>query len=166
MTLRKTLFLISLAVTLALLPAQVKAQNVNFVKIKDGDSFIVEAGGRGLEIRLIGVDAPEFKQEYGRLAKEFTLRFCHGHKLRLVFDKDKVDRYGRVLAYVYKGDKMLNEEIIKAGLAIPIKVKPNTRYYSRLLNAQEYAKKKKHGFWLHGGLEMTPRQWRKANPRR
>ncbi len=119
-----------------------------------------------MEVRLIGVDAPEFKQEYGIKAKEFSLRFCHGHKLRLEFDKELVDRYGRVLAYVYKGDRMLNEDLVKAGLAIAIKIKPNTRHYTRLKGAERIAAAKKHGFWKQGGLRMTPAKWRRANPQK
>ncbi|BCS88937.1 thermonuclease family protein [Pseudodesulfovibrio sediminis] len=166
MTLRKILFLFTLVAILAFLPMQVKAQNVNFIKIIDGDSLLVEAGGRSLEVRLIGVDAPEFRQEYGREAKEFSLRFCFGQKLRLEFDKDLLDRYGRVLAYVYKGDEMLNQAIIKAGLAIAVNVKPNSRYYSRFKATEKQARKNKHGFWLKGGLDMTPAQWRRKNKKR
>ena len=162
---RNTLFCLLVLAGL-LLPAAAPAQNVNFIKIIDGDSLLVEAGGRSMEVRLIGVDAPEFKQEFGIQAKEFSLRFCHGHKLRLEFDKELVDRYGRVLAYVHKGDKMLNEEILKVGLAITIKVRPNTRHYSRLKAAERIASIKKHGFWEQGGLNMTPAQWRKKHPRK
>ncbi|MBG0790562.1 MAG: thermonuclease family protein [Desulfovibrionaceae bacterium] len=149
-----------------LLAAPVRAQMAAFIKIIDGDSLLVEAGGRSMEVRLIGVDAPEFKQEYGREAKEFSLRFCHGHRLRLELDRDKLDRYGRVLAYVHRDGKMLNEELLKAGLAVAVKVKPNTRHYSRLKAAEHLAEDRKHGFWKQGGLKMPPAQWRKAHPRK
>lgn len=165
MLFRNTLIAIILLATLAL-PAAAAEQTVTFIKIIDGDSLLVEASGRSMEVRLIGVDAPEFKQEYGRKAKEFSLQFCHGHRLKLEFDKEIVDRYGRVLAYVHKGDKMLNEELLKAGLAIAIKIKPNTRHYSRLKAAERVASIKKRGFWKQGGLRMTPDQWRKANPQK
>lgn len=148
-----------------LLPCAARAQTVNFIKIIDGDSLLVEAGGRSMEVRLIGVDAPEFKQEFGRRAKEFSLKFCFGHKLRLELDKEIVDRYGRVLAYVHKGDRMLNEEILKAGLAVAIRVRPNTRHHARLKAAERFAAAKKRGFWKQGGLKMTPAKWRKAHPR-
>lgn len=149
-----------------LLPAPAAAQNVTFIKIIDGDSLLVEAGGRSMEVRLIGVDAPEFEQEFGRQAKEFSLRFCFGHTLRLELDKELVDRYGRVLAYVHKGDKMLNRELLKAGLAIAIKIKPNTRHYTDLKAAERLAANKKSGFWKQGGLKTTPARWRKAHPRK
>ncbi|WP_264981127.1 thermonuclease family protein [Pseudodesulfovibrio portus] len=149
-----------------LLPGAASAQMVTFIKIIDGDSLLVEAGGRSMEVRLIGVDAPEFKQEYGLQAKEFSLKFCFGHKLRLEFDKELVDRYGRVLAYVHRGDKMLNREILEAGLAIAVRIKPNIRRYAAFKAAEQLAVGKKHGFWKQGGLRMTPAQWRKAHPQK
>jgi len=145
------------------LAARAGSQAVNFIKIIDGDSMLVEAAGRSLEVRLIGVDAPEFKQEYGREAKEFSLKFCHIRRLLLKFDKELVDRHGRVLAYVYSGDRMLNKELVRAGLAVAIKIKPNTRHYQALKAAEKEARENRRGFWLHGGLKQTPAQWRKAN---
>lgn len=164
MSSRNTLFIAFLFLLLLVSqPASAGSQVVNFIKIIDGDSMLVEAAGRSLEVRLIGVDAPEFKQEYGRKAKEFSLKFCHTRRLVLKFDKELVDRYGRVLAYVYSGDRMLNKEIVRAGLAIAIKVKPNTKHYKTLKAAEKEARAKRRGFWLYGGLKQTPAQWRKAN---
>ena len=163
MNYRNTLFTLTI-LALLLLSAVAQAQEVTFIKIIDGDSLLVEAGGRSMQVRLIGVDAPEFRQPFGLEAKEFSLRFCFGHKLRLEFDKGRVDRYGRVLAYVYRGDRMLNEELVGAGLAVVIKIKPNTRHYSRLKAAERLASKQKRGFWKQGGLKMSPAQWREAHP--
>lgn len=160
MTKCKPLLLTLIMVCLLVHTAQ--AQMVNFIKVIDGDSIIVEAAGRGLEVRLIGVDAPEYKQEFSRKAKEFTLGFCFRQRLRLEFDKEITDRYGRVLAYVYKGDTMLNEEIVKAGLAVTLPVKPNTKYRQLFDKAEAYAKKHKTGFWLQGGLKVTPSEWRRG----
>ena len=62
---------------------------------------------------------------------------------------------------VYCDDKMLNEEMVRAGLAIAIKVRPNTKHYARLKKSEVKARAERRGFWLRGGLEMTPGQWRK-----
>ena len=108
-----------------------------------------------------GIDAPEWGQEYGTQAKTHVMSFCFGQSLRLEFDKERKDRYGRLLAYVYCGDKMLNEEMVRAGLALVIKVKPNTKHYARLKKVEATAHAERRGFWLRGGLEVTPGQWRK-----
>ncbi|WP_272698684.1 thermonuclease family protein [Desulfovibrio sp. Fe33] len=140
--------------------------SVRFLNVLDGDSLRVEYRGDALEVRLIGVDAPEYRQEFSRKAREFSLRFCHRKTLRLEFDRQRRDRYGRTLAYVYDGERMLNEEIVRAGLAIPVKIKPNARHYSRFKLAEKEARAKRHGFWRKGGLDMTPAQWRKTHPKR
>lgn len=140
--------------------------SARFLGALDGDSLRVQYRGGTVEVRLIGVDAPEYRQEYSRKAKEFTVRFCFNKVLQLEYDKDRTDRYGRHLAYVYSDGRMLNRELVRAGLAIPVRVEPNTRYYEQLLQAQKEAREKRRGFWIKGGLGMTPAQWRRTHPRK
>ncbi|AMK10159.1 MAG: thermonuclease family protein [Pseudodesulfovibrio sp.] len=140
--------------------------SARFLGALDGDSLRVVYQGGTLEVRLIGVDAPEYKQEYSRKAKEFTVRFCFNKTLQLEYDKERKDRYGRHLAYVYHNGRMLNRELVRAGLAIPIRVKPNTRYFEQFLEAEKDARENRRGFWIKGGLDMTPAQWRKTHPRK
>jgi len=128
--------------------------------------MLVEYKGRSQEVRLIGIDAPEWGQEYGTNAKSHALKFCYGKTLRLEFDRQKKDRYGRLLAYVYCGKDMLNEELTRAGLALVGKYKPNTKYHDRLLRAQKEAERKRNGFWMRGGLKQTPAQWRKTHKKK
>jgi micrococcal nuclease len=61
---------------------------------------------------------------------------------------------------------MLNEELVRAGLAIPIRIKPNTRHYDRIKRAEKEARREKRGFWVKGGLDMTPGQWRRTHRRK
>lgn len=166
MSLRNTSLSFVLLSILLLLPALSFAETVQYLSAIDGDSMVVKYKGRSQEVRLIGVDAPEWGQEYGTQAKCFALNFCYSKTLRLEFDKERKDRYGRLLAYVYCGDRMLNEELIRAGMAIAIMVKPNSKYYERFKAVEAQAKKKKQGFWLRGGLKQTPAQWRKAKGKR
>ncbi len=89
------------------------------VKVIDGDTIVLD----GNEIvRLIGIDTPETKdprkpvQYYGREAYEFTKGLVEGKKVRLVYDLNEKDRYGRTLAYVYlKDGTFLNAEVVKQG---------------------------------------------------
>ncbi|CCH49604.1 thermonuclease family protein [Pseudodesulfovibrio piezophilus] len=141
-------------------------ETVPFLHLIDGDSILVEYEGHSQAVRLIGVDAPEWGQEYGTQAKSFALKFCYGKNLRLEFDRTRRDRHGRLLAYVYSGTSMLNEELVRAGLALAERYEPNTRHQPRLEQAQDEAKRKRMGFWLRGGLEQTPAQWRKTHPRK
>src|SRR5262249_34757524 len=56
-------------------------------------------------------------EPWGLEASDFTKQFLAGGSARLQFDRERVDDYGRMLAYVWVGDKMLNEELLRAGLA-------------------------------------------------
>jgi micrococcal nuclease len=103
-------------------------------RVVDGDTIIVlysrpdqdVAGGGAPErirVRLIGIDAPELERSdhpgepYGPEAAEFARDFLAGKKALLRFDRRKLDQYERVLAYVFVDDVMLNEEIVREGLA-------------------------------------------------
>ena len=89
------------------------------VRVVDGDTIIVAPSER---VRLIGVDTPEtVKPEhevepFGPEASEFTKDFLAGGTARLAFDREQTDRFGRHLAYVWVGERMLNEELLRAGL--------------------------------------------------
>lgn len=159
---KRALFLCCLLCAL-LLPGRAGADEARFLSAIDGDSIMVRLDDRPVEVRLIGIDAPEWDQEWGMKAKAFVVRFCYGNALRLEYDKDRRDRYGRLLAYVYHGKAMLNEELVGNGLALPILVKPNSRHYRDFQRAERTAQQERRGFWLRGGLTMTPRQWRKKN---
>lgn len=166
MSFRNICFKLVLLASLFLCAALCAAEDAQFLSIIDGDSMIVEFEGRSREVRLIGIDAPEWGQEYGTQAKSHALHSCYGKMLRLEFDRGRKDRYGRLLAYVYCGDRMLNEVMIRDGLAIAVKVKPNTKHYDRFKALEDEARRKKRGFWMRGGLKQTPAEWRKANGRR
>lgn len=164
----RAFFVACLLACVCLSPVRAGAEGVDarFLRALDGDSLRVDHAGDTLEVRLIGVDAPEYKQEYSRKARDFSRRFCEGKTVHLEFDKDRRDRYGRTLAYIYAGGRMLNEELVRAGLAVPLRIKPNTRYYDRIKQAEAEARREKRGFWIKGGLDMTPGQWRRTHPRK
>ena len=89
------------------------------VRVVDGDTIVLDGDEK---VRLIGVDTPETKdprkpvQYFGQEANEFTKRMVEGKKVRLEYDQDKTDKYGRTLAYIYLEDRtFLNAEIIKQG---------------------------------------------------
>ena len=88
----------------------------------------------GTRVRLIGIDTPEtvhpdFGDEcYGEEASRFTERLVRpGDALRLVFDVERFDRYGRLLAYVYRAadDLFVNARIVARGYAYVETVPPN-----------------------------------------
>ena len=100
-----------------LTPIPAAAQLVE--RVIDGDTIIVRGVGR---VRLIGVDTPETVDPrrpvefFGREASAFTKRLLDGKRVRLEYDWERTDRYGRTLAYVYLPDGVFaNAEIIRQG---------------------------------------------------
>lgn len=117
--------------------------------------------GRKTEIRLIGVDAPEHGQEWGDAARDFVIDFLGDEPLEVRFGKERTDRYGRTLAYVYTPNAMLNLELVRQGFALAYPVPPNLRNAELFERAQKAARKNGRGFWKQGGLRLTPREYRK-----
>lgn len=108
---------IAVVALLALAPAAAGAQVVE--RVVDGDTIIVRGVGR---VRLIGVDTPETVDPrrpvelFGKEASAFTKRLLEGRRVRLEYDQQRTDRYGRTLAYVYLPDgTFANAEIIMRG---------------------------------------------------
>lgn len=81
----------------------------------DGDTVTVLRDGRGVKIRLWGVDTPEKSQDFGGAAKRFTLRTAAGKTARV--EPLDVDRYGRIVALVEVDGTLLNEALVRAGYA-------------------------------------------------
>jgi micrococcal nuclease len=117
----------------------------------DGDTLLLANHAR---VRLIGVDAPETVkpdtpvERWGPEAAEFTRRFVSGGEVRLQFDRERLDRFDRFLAYVWVGDRMLNEELLRAGLA---RFEKHFRYSQamkqRFERAEEEARIERRGIW-------------------
>ena len=88
-------------------------------RVVDGDTIIVAGIG---SVRLIGVDTPETVHPnrpvefFGKEASAFTRQLLDGKRVRLEYDQERQDRYGRTLAYVYLADgTFANAEIIRRG---------------------------------------------------
>ena len=95
------------------------SQTFKCTRVVDGDTIIL---GNGERVRLIGVDTPETKhtnkpvEYFGKEASAFTRSKVEGKDVRLEYDQQQRDKYGRLLAYVYLMDgTFLNAEIIKQG---------------------------------------------------
>jgi Micrococcal nuclease (thermonuclease) homologs len=133
-------------------------------KAVDGDTLKLSNGDN---IRLIGIDTPESRYnsklerdarrsrkdidsiiKMGKEASNFTRRLVGGKKVRLEFDVEKHDRYGRLLAYVYLEDgTFVNSRIIEEGYAQVMTIAPNVKYAQTFLKLEREARQKKKGLW-------------------
>lgn len=122
-------------------------------RVVDGDTILLASGAR---VRLQGINTPETVMEnhpveaWGPEASQFTKDFIEhaGQRVRLTFSLERKDRYDRFLAFVWNGDVMLNEELIRAGLAY---ARLDYRYSGvmkrRLAQAQDEARAAGRGIW-------------------
>ncbi len=83
----------------------------------------------------------------GLEATAFNRRLVEGRRVRLEYDVERFDRYGRVLAYVYVGDVMVNAELVKEGFAQPMTIPPNVTYAERFRELAAEARRLGRGLW-------------------
>ena len=142
-------------------------------KSLDGDSMFVtdydcHNACRETEIRLLGIDSPEYSQDpWGKRAREFLLSQIHGDtKLFLETTSPPIDKYGRTLAFLYYGNanekKFLNYEMLKNGYAQLFIISKNFKHATALKDAEAYARTHKLHIWQEtDGLTMSPYKYRK-----
>jgi micrococcal nuclease len=133
-------------------------ERVAVVNVFDGDTIVVMRHGRETTVRLIGVDTPETSrpdcpvQFFGPEASEHTRSSLLGKTVRLVFEPDgrpggSVDRYGRVLAYVFTGDgRNFNLELVRSGYGRAFTKYPFS-YEREFRDAERAARKAGIGIW-------------------
>ncbi|WP_353930415.1 thermonuclease family protein [Okeanomitos corallinicola TIOX110] len=117
------------------------------------------------QVRLIGLDAPDLGQRpWGYDAKTMIEKLIgEGEKtIKLEFDLETKDRFGRTLAYVWKDQMFLNEQVLKQGYALFVGRSPNHKYDNRLENAQHYARLMGQGIWNpEKPMRLTPSEFRR-----
>jgi endonuclease YncB( thermonuclease family) len=139
------------AIKTAPLPAnQVTGEQRRCVRVVDGDTIELDGGER---VRLIGVNTPESVdprrpvEYFGKEAAEFTRRMVEGGKVRLEFDDQTRDDYGRTLAYVHLSDgTLLNAELIRQGYGFAYTRFPYRRQQEFVALERE-AREQGRGLW-------------------
>jgi len=121
-------------------------------RVVDGDTLALADVKE--HVRLIGANTPETVkpnwpvERWGPEASAFTKEFVAGGDVRLELDGEHRDKYGRILAYVWVGDRMLNEELIRAGLAhAELQYHYSAAMKARFRHAEAEAKAARRGIW-------------------
>lgn len=134
-------------------------------KVIDGDTVELD---NGQAVRYIGIDTPETRKRegekwvyapdaYAEEAKEFNRRLVEGKPVRLEFDVQKKDKYGRLLAYCFAEDTFVNARLLEEGYALLYTLPPNIRYADMLVKKQEEARKNNRGLWA-GIMVIAPKE--------
>lgn len=136
------------------------------VRVVDGDTIrveitrIVEGPGAGVTnvgeeyaVRLIGIDTPESVRPgtpvecFGREASDAAKALLEGENVRLVDDVENIDRYDRLLRYVYIGDEMANARLVVNGYASAYTYPPNVRHADLFVQLEGEARDVDRGLW-------------------
>src|SRR3954462_2638994 len=124
-------------------------------RVVDGDTIHVSLGGQDETVRYIGIDTPESVkpgtpvQCFAKAASAANERLVEGRRVRLSYDAERRDRYGRLLAYVYRaGDgAFVNAALVREGYARTLTIPPNVRFASRFVGLARQARKRRLGLW-------------------
>jgi len=122
-------------------------------RVVDGDTIHVQLGGRVEKVRYIGVNTPEIhhpskgEEPGGRAAAEMNRRLVAGKRVRLELDVQTRDRHGRLLAYVWVGDAMVNAELVRLGYAQVMTIPPNVKHQELFTKLQREAREAGRGLW-------------------
>jgi len=126
-----------------------EAKSAVVARVIDGDTIVLASGDH---VRLVQIDAPEKASEcYGEAASALTRRLLPpGTRVRIELDPrlDQVDRYGRKLAYVWRGDDDVNLTLVRQGAAgVWFFEGKRGRHARELMQAAERARAVHRGLW-------------------
>jgi len=126
--------------------------------VNDGDTIVLLNGQR---VRYIGINSPEIDHEnqkaepFGYEARSFNHQLIFSKRIRLEFDQERHDQYGRLLAYVFlQNGSFVNAQLLKNGFAYYLYRMPNVKYKNILLKSQQDAMDCQIGLW---------RNWKEKN---
>lgn len=135
------------------------AGNYHVKYVVDGDTIVVERGGKEQNVRFLGINAPEIAHEkygkmdgecYGQQAKQFLEKQIDGKDILLIGDPqaDNTDKYGRILRYVFANGKFINGEMLSNGYAFNYIFGNTPLWFSGYFGGLEkQARKARIGLW-------------------
>jgi len=131
-------------------------ENVKFSDCVDGDTIKVIKNEKEYTVRMLAVDTPESVhptkgvEYYGKEASEYTCNTVkNAKKLELEYDdnSEKEDKYGRLLAWVFTDDILLQQQLVENGYAKVAYLYDDYKYTKELEKKQELASIKNLGIW-------------------
>jgi micrococcal nuclease len=125
-------------------------QKYQVLRVVDGDTIVVDTIGK---VRYIGVNTPETHhptkgvEYYGREACAANQRLVAEKQVRLEYDIQQKDKYGRTLAYVYVGKSFVNAKLVADGYAQIMTIPPNVKHADYFRTLQRKAQTEGRGLW-------------------
>jgi len=125
------------------------------VEVIDGDTVIIDTGER---VRYIGIDTPEKGELFCEECKKKNEELVLGKEVGLERDVSITDKYGRLLAYVWVGDLMVNSEMVKTGYAHAYTYPPDVKYSDLFVELEREARENEYGLWAEPETTTTTEQ--------
>jgi len=132
------------------------------VDIIDGSTILVNLGERSETVRYIGITPQESPRRPPTAtpspaeAVEANRQLVSRQQVRLELDTQERDRDGRLLAYVYVDDQMVNAELVRRGSAGVMTVQPNVRHRDLFVTLEQEARDNRRGVWADPAEATTP----------
>lgn len=126
---------------------------VSLIRCVDGDTAHFDVNGVDEKIRFLSIDAPESNETIEEFGKDAATYICNyltqAAVIELEFDPlASEDNYGRLLAWIWVDDKLLQEEILKVGLAEVAYLYDDYKYNKRLIEVEKKAQEDQVGMWI------------------
>ena len=140
---------------------QPQGLKVQVKRVISGQTIEVVSNDKTIQVRLIGIDAPDLQQQpHGQAAKAFLTQLIVDKQVILELDDQKQDEFGRSLAYVWS-DFLVNEYLVKQGVVLVAVKSPNHKHDTRLVHAQQWARLMEQGIWNpKQPMTLTPTEFR------
>ncbi len=132
------------------LPSPLESQSAKVISVIDGDTVKIQINDQKINVRYIGINAPELNSDERELAKEamrFNAELVENQIITLYPDTSDTDRFGRLLRYVFVEDIFVNYELVRMGYARQRDYPPDSSCKELFIKAQEEAISMRRGIW-------------------
>lgn len=155
---KKRIIFLLLLFALSCSPIENKSQDysqIKVIEVIDGDTVKLADGKL---LRYIGLDTPEVRikkngafiyspQPFSQEAKQLNQTLAENKLIRIEFDVEKFDKYGRLLGYCFTEDTFINAKLLEEGFAAIYTKPPNVKYTDLFLKKQKQARENRKGLW-------------------
>ena len=132
------------------------------VDVIDGNTILVNLGDRSETVRYIGIKTqePNRRQPNGETtlveSAQANRQLVARQQVRMELDTQERDRDGRLLAYVYVAERMVNAELVRRGSAEVMTIQPNVRHRELFVGLEQEARDNRRGVWADASEPTTP----------
>ncbi|WP_257391836.1 thermonuclease family protein [Mesobacillus jeotgali] len=145
-----------------------KTYEAELAECTDGDTAVFTINGKAYKTRFLYIDTPEStrtKEPFGPEAAQYTCSFLRQGEIKLETDGGNLfDKYDRLLAWVWVGNKLHQEEITKAGLVEDFYDYGSYNYENRIWSAMDFAKE--NGKGMYAGVNPAAKSENEAANKR